>query len=238
MNAQLVVDNTSAQPLVSREIYVERISSQWRRSKEHVIELGRMLIEAKEKLGHGQFTSMIYIDLAPLGLGPDTAQRFMRLARDTRLSNPESSQVLPRSPDALDILRRLPPDKFERYVTEGKINATMTIEDCKALHPIQRPTRHVEARDEDELRTPIMDMDQLIATMKGYRTLQGTPQRTTDEDAGLQEGYTSKLEVDIKRAVNESWWLWMGSLNLAMLLIPITGSTANRTKCPCCERVL
>lgn len=110
--------------------------------------------------------------------------------------------------------------------------------------PRDRDPVHVDARDQSELKMPIMDEAELLATMKGYRIALGMPQLAVDFEGDLQDGYVGKLELAIRRAIpngalpHESWWKWMSALNLTMLLVPITGATANRTKCPCCNSAL
>lgn len=98
-------------------------------------------------------------------------------------------------------------------------------------HP--RPPVAIPARTPPELKRPICDGHELIATLKGYRKLSGISQNELDDLSHLQDGYIGKLEVDIRRAVHASFWPWIGALKLVMLLVPASG--AIRTdKCPCC----
>ena len=61
------------------EAWALRINSAWRRSLEAVIETGRLLIDAKSRLKHGQWQAMIETQL---DFSADTAQRLMALFKE------------------------------------------------------------------------------------------------------------------------------------------------------------
>jgi hypothetical protein len=66
------------EPSALRRELAEGIKAAWHKSCEHVLRIGRLLIEAKDKLAHGEFTQMILEDMP---FGPRQAQTFMELAR-------------------------------------------------------------------------------------------------------------------------------------------------------------
>ncbi len=96
-----------------------------KRTVQGILKMGRMLIEAKAALAHGEFEKMIASNLP---FTASTAQRLMKIARDARLQKAASSQVLPKAWNTLYELTKLPDAAFQQAVTSGAINATMTRE--------------------------------------------------------------------------------------------------------------
>jgi hypothetical protein len=64
--------------------WAARIGAAWRRTLESVIDTGRLLVEAKAPLPHGEFLAMVERDLP---FGPRTAQMLMTVASDDKLTN-------------------------------------------------------------------------------------------------------------------------------------------------------
>lgn len=219
--------------LPTRGEFVERISALWHRSRELVLALGRALTDAKAALPYGEFTAMIENDLP---FSPDTAQHFMRIANDPRLSDPVILPALPTSVHALDEVRKLSDDQLADGVASGEIHPRMTISDVRALIGHPREPTFVAPRAPEDLRRPIINRMELLATMKGYRAAAGQSQLEADFSAGWPEGYTGKLEIDTRRAINDSWWEWMGSRLLVMLLVPAVDA-CKPDRCPCCGQI-
>lgn len=105
--------------MASQQGFAARISAAWRRSIEAVIETGKLLIEAKGKLGHGEFTKMIE---KRLPFGAETAQRLMKIARDKRITNPAHGPHLPASWRSLHELTTLSDEEFAAALKDGRIN--------------------------------------------------------------------------------------------------------------------
>lgn len=118
------------------EAWALRINAAWRRSLEAVIETGRLLIDAKAQLRHGQWQSLIDTQL---DFSSDTAQRLMAIARDQRLSNPAHVRFLPRSYSTLHELTKLSDEQFSRGIEEKIINPDMERREVERLRP--RPER-------------------------------------------------------------------------------------------------
>jgi hypothetical protein len=74
--------------------FAKKICAAWQSSLRGILECGRLLVAAKQRLKHGQFEQMIKTELP---FGPSTAQRLMAIARDQRLTNPAHAQLLPPS---------------------------------------------------------------------------------------------------------------------------------------------
>jgi hypothetical protein len=74
--------------------FAKKIRAAWQSSLRGILDCGRLLVAAKQRLKHGQFEQMIKTELP---FGPSTAQRLMAIARDRRLTNPAYAQHLPQS---------------------------------------------------------------------------------------------------------------------------------------------
>jgi hypothetical protein len=96
-----------------------------------------------------------------------------------------------------------------------------------------RPPVHVARRAPHELTQPVFSDAGLLATMKGYRALRGMPQLATDFDGNLQDGYCAKLELNIRRAVNESFWKWLAGLAVGICVVD---AMVPPHECPVCRR--
>lgn len=102
------------------------ITAAWQRSFEGVIECGRLLIEAKSKLQHGEWLHLIDSDL-PFKV--NTAQRLMKIANDERITNATHAPYLPRSRETLYELTKLSDDDFKQKIADGTINPDMQRQD-------------------------------------------------------------------------------------------------------------
>lgn len=91
----------------------------WQSTVEGILEVGRLLIEAKASLPHGEFGDMIDADLP---FKPRTAQRLMVIAADDKLSNTTHVSYLPPAWGTLHAITRLPIDVFEKAIGDGTIN--------------------------------------------------------------------------------------------------------------------
>lgn len=71
--------------------WAERIKACWRQSADAIIETGRLLQQAKDDLGHGQWLKM----LDGISFHKRKAQRLMEIAADERFSNASILTLLP-----------------------------------------------------------------------------------------------------------------------------------------------
>ncbi len=92
---------------------MRRLSSLW-----GIIEVGKLLIQAKEALEHGEFMGMIEEELP---FGDSTARYLMLTSQHPTISNREYTHSLPASWRTLSILAQLPEREFLKQL-EGKIS--------------------------------------------------------------------------------------------------------------------
>jgi len=105
-------------PELNRSRLAALIRSTWQKSLDAVLDVGRLLLEAKKRLAHGEFTAMIVEDLP---FGDRAAERLMAVASNPVLSNPTHASLLPPSWMTLYELSRLPLDTLEKAISEGSI---------------------------------------------------------------------------------------------------------------------
>ena len=210
-----------------RRQHIEAIKSAWHKSREKVIALGRALLNAKEDLAHGEFLAMIQSDLP---FGPDSAQQFMRIAKDERLSNPDTYQHLPQSPAALDKLRSLPDEQLTSAIENGTVHPSMTVRDARHIVQVMQ-----SQKDDKPTRRPCpvtepakgvaSNYSELVWLLRHRRNSIGMSQLELDHTAGLQDGYTSKLEqpdeVYGRRAVYPMFDLWLSGLGVGLMVVPL-----------------
>lgn len=126
--------------LVAIAQYAERINAAWRQSVEGVIEVGRLLAQAKADLAAKSYAGMIEADLP---FTARTAQRLIAIAQDERLTTHVSH--LPNHWGTLYELTRLDDDTFKARLNDGTICADMERRDiAQAVKANRREQRERE----------------------------------------------------------------------------------------------
>lgn len=128
--ADIAESVTEGELVLSRAEYADRIGTRWRDSVAAVIDTGKMLIEAKRSLPHGEFEAMARNDLP---FGERTARRLMSVASDERIVNRTHGSDLPPSWRTLYALTRLDDETFERALHEGIIRPDMQRKEAEEL---------------------------------------------------------------------------------------------------------
>ena len=75
--------------------WASRISARWQDSVDAILDVGRLLIEAKGELPHGQWLKMF--DGREVPFGKRTAQMLIKVSLDARLTNTKHASLLPNS---------------------------------------------------------------------------------------------------------------------------------------------
>jgi hypothetical protein len=103
--------------IVDRITLVDRINAAWRKAATAYIDIGNMLIEAKDAVKHGEWIDL----LGKLDFDKRTAQKLMEIARDERLAKASALTLLPQHWTTLYALTRLGDDEFERALSVGGV---------------------------------------------------------------------------------------------------------------------
>jgi Protein of unknown function (DUF3102) len=121
------------------ERWAGQICTQLSKSVEAIIATGRLLVEAKADLDHGEWGRMFEAKLIPLS--QDAAEMFMKIAQHPRLSNSEQVRNLPSSYTTLYELTKLPDKALDKAFKEGRITPAMERKEVQALMPVARSAR-------------------------------------------------------------------------------------------------
>jgi Protein of unknown function (DUF3102) len=95
----------------------DHVSEAWQDAVESIIETGRRLIEAKQRVGHGRWLDTVVL----LPFGERTAQMLMRVAIHEDLVNPKHASYLPASWYTLSVLAQLPAGEIPKRIAAGEI---------------------------------------------------------------------------------------------------------------------
>lgn len=120
------------------QAWIDRIAKRWRDSVEAIIDVGRLLLEAKAALPHGGWGSVV----AGLPFGERQIQMLVAIAADPRLSNPQCIALLPASWGTLYDLTRLSDGEFDSAVKQQIIRPDMLRADAKYIRPLTRGGQH------------------------------------------------------------------------------------------------
>ena len=99
------------------EEWAAQIQSKLSASVAAIIEVGRLLLDAKKALGHGRYTKMVE---SKLPFNVRQAQYYSRIARNAVLSNAQNAAYLPRSVNQLCLLARLRDEDLIEIVADVK----------------------------------------------------------------------------------------------------------------------
>jgi hypothetical protein len=106
-----------------------KANAAWRQSVQSVIECGRILSEAKRKVGHGNWMTFV----EKLDFTASTAERLMLIASNRVLSNSAHVQNLPRSWGTLHRLTCLEDSDLDELLKDGRINSETERKDVDEL---------------------------------------------------------------------------------------------------------
>jgi hypothetical protein len=117
--------------------WAERIRGAMAKTVEAIVTTGTELVEAKAAVGHGNWLPL----LDRVGMGEDTAERFMAIAGNGALLNSATLRNLPPNHTTLATLARLDPDEIIEAVETGKITpATIHVQAGDYVRSIKPPS--------------------------------------------------------------------------------------------------
>lgn len=102
------------------------VSEPWQKAVGSIVETGRRLVEAKERVGHGRWLDAV----ALMPFGTRAAQSLMQVAQHPDLANAQHVAHLPTSWGTLAVLAQLPVGEIPRRIEAGEI--TPELERAKA----------------------------------------------------------------------------------------------------------
>jgi hypothetical protein len=133
-----------------------QITSAWQKATASIIETGRLLIEAKKKVGHGSWLDLV----AKLPFSDRTADHLMKIARHPVLSHPTHLSNLPPSWGTLHRLTALPDRELKQLLQNGTINCeTQRDEADKLVERVRDDGLYQYSRIPELLKTRIRFME-------------------------------------------------------------------------------
>lgn len=164
MEGEIVVDVEGGAVTV-RAGYVKRIREQWQKSLEAILETGRIIVEAKAALLHGEFDRMIDQELP---FSRMTAFRLATISEDHRLSNVAHAQHLPPHWYTLYELTKVSDEVFESGLKTGLINPDMTRKEVEKLQLSGRTAPTFRPTQQPEMVTVRMTLEELEVLQSVY----------------------------------------------------------------------
>jgi hypothetical protein len=116
--------------------YASRLRKLQQTTVENIITMGKVLLEAKAALPHGEFTAMVE---AELGWNMSQAQRLMKIARHPILTNTATLPLLPARREVLYKLTQVPEEKISEAIEAGEITPSLTMNTAKRLARVTPP---------------------------------------------------------------------------------------------------
>lgn len=135
--------SANLQPTRTPADWAIAITARWQESFKAIVDVGKMLIAAKADLPHGEFTIMAEQDLPFKDIS--TAQRLMKVANDSRLTNAAHVQLLPSSWGTLYELTKLDDDTWALALDRGLIRVDIARNTGRRKRPVKntcRPGHH------------------------------------------------------------------------------------------------
>jgi hypothetical protein len=125
-------DGKTRRKVSSRRQLTTRFRHAWRMGVEGIITAGRVIIDGKQQLAHGDFVEWVENELK---LGERTAQMLMIVAKHPVLANPNHWFGFPPSWRTLYELSHIRPPRMLQLIASAEIHPGMTREEAVALLP-------------------------------------------------------------------------------------------------------
>ena len=166
------------------------ITEAWQGAVESIVETGRRLIEAKERVGHGNWLPTVEL----LPFSDTTARRLIQIAEHPDLSNQAHGPDLPASWRTLYVLSQLPAGEIPRRIEAHEITAELqraTAEQMTAAYSVAR---------QEALNAWSQAWDALTAALSYAKTYK--PPADTDIYASVDDFTARVAEL---AAITQTW---------------------------------
>jgi N6-adenosine-specific RNA methylase IME4 len=179
-----------------------------------IVDVGRLLIDAKAGLPHGEFEAMVEQDLP---FHASTAQRLMKVARHALLANPAHVRLLPPAWGTLYELTKLPEALLKRLLSDGSITPETERKDVLRLLQESRDDRGLDTIEDGKTATTDA-LEKLTAAGRTFGTIyadppwrydnQGTRAATDNHYETMTVEEIAALPVEQLAAPNSHLHLW------------------------------
>lgn len=146
-----------------RRQWASRISARWQDSVAAILDVGRMLIDAKADLARGQWLKMFEEREVPFG--ERTAQMLKKISHNERFTNTKHASCLPNSWYTLYELTKLDDETWEMALETGAIHPEMERKDVNLLRNEAKRNASIDASmpiSPSDLTCSVADLQTLI----------------------------------------------------------------------------
>ena len=130
--------------------YAREIKEAWQEALDSILEVCRILVDAKDTLEAADYNTLIN---AHLPFTRRTAERLVRIGVDKRLTAKKHRKVLPPHWGSLYELTQLDDDSFDESIDNGEIFADMERKDVTSLVQLRKEERDDPAKSGSSGRT-------------------------------------------------------------------------------------
>jgi hypothetical protein len=169
--------------------YLTRIGSIRLEGVESLLRRGEVLIEAKERLPHGQWKTLC----AQLPFSERHAHRLRSIASHPVLVDRTSLSCLPDDLVSLYLLSRLPADLVRQAMKDGRIHPRMSVADAKAL--AGKESQREAGQSREKKASPPWTLDGAIRKVRAIIAPCPSTERTAL--AWLLRGLADRLAPDL-----------------------------------------
>lgn len=133
------------------EYYKIEIGSNWNKARESIVEVGRLLIEAKAKLSRDGWENLLENELS---FTERTANRLMAISGDPRIASGTHVSQLPSSWGTLYEISRMSAEEFDDAIAQNVINPKVQRKDISSFLKEKRgevsPTQDIDSTEYSE----------------------------------------------------------------------------------------
>lgn len=172
--------------LHNADYYSRVICTEWRKSVEAVVEVGRLLIQAKHLCEHGEFLRLFKghnnAVSKPVPFGERTAERVMCVAMHPVISNPTHASDLPQSWGTLYELTKLDGEQILAGIKAGEITPDMTRAQASALRsdPVEKPEQPPHEEMADAVKNAVTKFVGRLTTPEQFMYVRSRLERMLD----------------------------------------------------------
>lgn len=121
---------SDAPVIKDRAYFARQIRLRWSKARESILEVGRLIVEARKTLIPEEYSKFRKVDLP---FDYSVLQKLSTLAESARINDPKNKNLLPHSWNTLYEIMQLPDEAFEAGVKDGVINENCQWKNIKAL---------------------------------------------------------------------------------------------------------
>jgi hypothetical protein len=186
------VKATPAQQKLTSKQWADKVNAAWRKTAEGFIETGQILNVAKAALKYGEWGKC----LQDLDFDEDKAQKLMKIAKTTPLSNTANLRYLPPSFTTLHTLTQLEDKHLATAIKKGDVHPNMGGRDAEELVEKYQPEPEPEPKEEEAADKPAPKGKGNVSREADDADHEPTPKGSTPNSRPARKTEPSKPEIN------------------------------------------